>query len=218
MKQQLKVEEFLKTANYKRSLSDFCFCYYEWYIESESDKVALNNFIKLLEWNKNSDESLDLDEMMPKDMYREIIDNLLPIIQKIVDKLILERLSEKEFYAVLYNNIMDNILFSKKEEKICAIIILMLEPRIPYFYLDEAIKMEDDDYKSASDSIYKHISKAYFILEYGYEQNTEVASQLYRLVKEQSSENDKIVLISNIIGFFNAKIKILYDKLIQESE
>lgn len=215
---QIKIEEYLKKANFKKSIGNFCYNYYELYIEGKSEKIAIENFISLLEWNRDSDESLEITEKLSEEIYQEMVSNLYPIVQKIVDNLIKENLKETEFYTALYKKITDDILFSKREETISAIIILMLERRIPYFYLDEATRMEDEVYKAISDSIYKQIYKAYFILEYGYEQRTEVASQLYRLVKEQETDEDRLVLISSVLGYFNAKIKFLHDKLHKDSE
>ncbi len=215
---QINVEEFLKTAEYKKSIGDFCFTYYEMYIEDENEDVAIENFVKLLEWKQNSDESLKVEKCLSEENYQEMVSNLYPIVRKIVDTLIRENLDEKDFYTKLYQKITDDILFSKKEEQIGAIIILLLDRRIPYFCLGEAIRMDDDDYKVIYDSINKEIDKAYFILEYGYEQRTEVASQLYRLVKEQKNDEEKLVLISSVLGYFNAKIKFLYDELHKDSE
>lgn len=215
---QIKIEDYLKKAKYKKSLGNFCFNYYELYIEGKSEEKAIENFIKLLEWKRDSDESLEITEKLSEEIYQETVGNVYPIVQKIVDNLIKENLKEAEFYTNLYKKITDDILFSKKEETISAIIILMLERRIPYFYLDEATRMDDDVYKKIYDSIAKEIEKAYFILEYGYEQRTEVASQLYRLVKNQKTDDEKLVLISSVLGYFNAKIKLLYDALHKESE
>lgn len=214
----ISIENYLKKANYKKSIGNFCFNYYELFIEDKSEELAIENFVKLLEWKRDSDESLEISEKLSEEVYQEKVSNLYPIVQKIVDNLIKENFEENEFYATLYKKITDDILFPAKEEKISAIIILMLERRIPYFHLDEATRMDNDVYKAISDSIYKQICKAYFILEYGYEQRTEVASQLYRLVTEQETYEDRLVLISNILGYLNAKIKFLYEKLHKDSE
>lgn len=215
---KIKIEEYLKKANYKKSIGNFCFNYYELYIENKSEKNAIENFVKLLEWKRDSDESLEITEKLSEEDYQENVSNLYPIMQKIVDNLIKENLEETEFYTSLYKKIADDILFPKKEEKISAIIILLLDRRIPYFYLGEAVRMDNDVYKAIYASITKEIEKAYFILEYGYEQRTEVASQLYRLVKEQENDEEKLVLISSVLGYFNAKIKHLYDELHKDSE
>ena len=76
--------------------------------------------------------------------------------------------------------------------------------------------MENYKYKEISDSISNEIAKAYFALQYGYTQKTELASQLYNIVKEQKSDEERIVLIANILGYYNSQIKMIYDRLKKE--
>lgn len=214
MKNKLTPKDFLAKAIYKQNIWDFCGNFYKLYLQANStEESKLQDFIMLLEWNGESDETVEIDKLFSKDEYQKTSSSVLPFVKKFVDNLVTENLDEKSFYKQLLIKILDNVLFSSELEKICAIAMLVLEPRIPYFKLGQALKMDNKTYKEISNSIHHEISKAFFTLQCGYSQKTEVASQLYNIVKDQKTEEERIVLIANILGYYNSQIKILYDKL-----
>lgn len=214
MKNILKLSDYLERANYKNCIWDFCGNFYRLFLSNNITKdIKLQNFILLLQWNGKSDESLTIDNIFPKDAYQKTTADILPVVKKIVDNLVSENLDEDKFYKELFTKICDDILFTEEIEIICAITALILNPKIPYFKLGKAVKMDNDKYQEISSNLHKEISKAYFVLQYGYAQKTELASQLYNIVKAQKEDEERIVLIANILGFYNSQMKILYDKL-----
>lgn len=214
MKKELTQKDFLAKVVYKKNIWDFCGNFYRLYLQNNSsEENKLQDFIMLLEWNGESNETVETKELFSKEDYQKTSSGILPVVKKIVDNLVIENLDEKSFYKELLTKISDDVLFASELEKICAIVILVLEPKIPYFKLGQALKMDNEKYKEISNSIHNEISKAFFALQFGYSQKTELASQLYNIVKEQETEEEKIVLIANILGYYNSQIKMLYDKL-----
>lgn len=213
----LSAEKYLKNVSYKKSIGDFCYHYYNFFIKDVSEEQALNNFIRFLKWDKDSEESIELEKILSEDDYEQTTNEVAPIVKKILDNLIIKNLKEREFYNALMKKIQDNIIFSEKET-VCSMVILLIEKRIPYFELEEAKKMEEQEFQNISKSIENDIKKAYFIMEYGYDQKTEVASQLYRLIEEQKDEKQKYVLLSNILGYFEEKIEYLISNIISEDD
>ena len=214
MKNILKLSDYLERANYKNCIWDFCGNFYRLFLVDNITKdIKLQNFILLLQWNGKSDESLAIDNIFPKDAYQKTTTDILPVVKKIVDNLVSENLNEERFYKELFTKICDDILFTEEIEIICAITALILNPKIPYFKLGKAVKMDNDKYQEISSNLHKEISKSYFVLQYGYAQKTELASQLYNIVKAQKEDEERIVLIANILGFYDSQMKILYDKL-----
>lgn len=215
MENELTAKGYLKSAIFQKNIGNFCANYYNLFIKSnQNSETSLENFILLLEWNGNSNETFKIPEMFSNEEYQNTIkNNIESMVQKIVDNLVAENLEEKCFYGKIYKKISDDELFATELEKICAIIVLVLEPRIPYFKLGQALQMENDKFKEISDSIYKAVSKAYFALQYGYTQKTELASQLYNIVKELKNEEERIVLVANILGYFNSQLNMLYNRL-----
>ena len=215
MKNILKPIDYLEKANYKTSIWDFCGNFYRSFLSNNNvdSGSKLQNFKLLLHWSGESDESLVIDSLFPKDVYQKTTSEILSVVKKIVDNLISENLDEDIFYNELFTKICDDILFAEEIEKICAITVLVLNPKIPYFKLGKAMKMDNDKYQEISSSLRGEIQKAYFALQYGYTQKTELSSQLYSIVKTQKKDEDRIVLIANILGFYDSQIKVLYDRL-----
>lgn len=209
---QLTQKDFLKKATYQNNIWDFCANYYKLYIQNCSES-SFENFMFLVEWNHNSDETIEIDPCFSDDEYQNTSKALFPIVKKIIENLIIENLDEHSFYSKLYQKILDDVLFATELERICALVILVLEPKLPYFKLNAALSMNDDKFQQISASIQKDISKAYFVLQYGYSQKTELASQLYSIMKVQKTEEEKIVLLSNILGYYDWQLKLLYDNI-----
>lgn len=217
MKNELTQIEFLSKAKYKQSIWDFCGNYFNLYLkDTPNPDEQLKNFTLLLEWHGRSDETFEIGELFKKEDCQNTTNSILEVVNKIIDNLVTENLEEEDFYKKLLEKILDDVLFSTQLEKVCSIVIMILNPKIPYFKLGQATKMENDKYKEISNSISNEIAKAYFALQYGYTQKTELASQLYNIVKEQKSDEERIVLIANILGYYNFQIKMMYDGLKKE--
>lgn len=214
MKNTVKPNDYLGKANYKNSLWDFCGNFYRLFLSNNiAEDSRLENFILLLQWSGKSDESLAIDSLFQKNAYQKATDDIRAVVKKIVDNLVSENLDEEKFYEKLFIKICDDILFAEEIEIISAITLLILNPKIPYFKLGNAVKMDNDKYQEMSSNLHREISKAYFALQYGYAQKTELASQLYNIVKAQKKDEERIVLIANILGYYNSQMKLLYDKL-----
>lgn len=217
MKNELTQIEFLSKAKYKQNIWNFCGNYFNLYLKDNHNlDEQLKNFALLLKWHGRSDETVEIDELFNKEDCQNTANSILEVVNKIIDNLVTENLEEEDFYKKLLEKILDDVLFPAQLEKVCGIGIMILNPKIPYFKLGQATKMENDKYKEISDLIANEIAKAYFALQYGYTQKTELASQLYNIVKEQKSDEERIVLIANILGYYNSQIKMIYDRLKKE--
>lgn len=217
MTEKVTNKKFLSSAEYKKSIFDFCANYYKIFLNCDCDSQSkLNNFKDLLKWRKKSDESLEVSPTFTEDEYKGATQKILEFIQNIIKNLIAENLDEEVFYEELYNKIFDNVLFPNDLEKICAITILVIDQRIPYFKLSQAMQMNNERFIEISSLISEDIDKAFFILSYGYEQKTEVASLLYELINNQQNDEQKIILLSNILGYYSTRIQLLIDKLSEE--
>ena len=214
MKEILKPSDYLQKAIYKNNIWDFCGNYYRLYLSGDINyESKSHNFVSLLKWDGKTNESVAVDNLFERENYQATTTDILPVVKKIVDNLASENLNEDKFYKELFKKVCDEILFAKEIEKVCAIALLILNPKIPYFKLGKALTMDNAKYQEISSSLHDEISKAYFALQFGYTQKTELASQLYNIVKAQKNDEERIVLIANILGFYNSQIKVLYDKI-----
>lgn len=213
MEKEISKTDFLKEVAFEKSLGNFCAYYYNLYIKNLlGTNDGFENFVLILKWDHNSNETIAAVEFFSEDEYKKTTSSIQPIIKKIIDNMINESVTEDEFYSRLWEFISGDSLFPSELEKICSIVALVLEPRIPYYELGQALQMDNDKYQEVSDSIDTEISRALFVLRCGYSQNTQVASQLYKIMKEIDDEEKRIVLLANVIGYFNAKFIRLYKK------
>lgn len=214
MKTKLGPRDYLSKAKYNGSIEDYCGNFYRLFLRDESNKKKrLESFVMLLEWSGESDESVEIDELFNEDDYRKTCSSVSPVIKKIVDNLADECLDETAFYTAILEKISDDVLFSNELEKICAIVMLLFNPKIPYFKLEQTLKMDNEKFQEISKSIQRDITKAFFVIQFGYSQKTEIASQLYSIVNKHNDETERIVLIANIIGYYTFQIKMLKNKL-----
>ena len=209
---RMTVEELLGSANYENNLGDFCAEYYYSYIKNFlKTEEGLNNFISLLNWTVQSDETVEVGHYFEDEDYDEKIKIYSPILEPLIDKMVRENICEEDFYSRLWKVMLDESFFAEDIDKICVLMILISDPRIPYFELGPAMQMDNSKYREISNTISDEIAKSLFVVSRGYSQNTEVASQLYEVLERISDKERKIVLLANIIGFFNSKLNVLYE-------
>lgn len=209
---KMTVKDFLSSANYENNLGDFCAEYYYSYIKNFlKTEDGLNNFISLLKWTIQSDETLEVGHYFEDEDYDEKIKIYSPILEPLIDKMVRENICEEDFYFRLWKVMLDESFFAEDIDKICVLMILISDPRIPYFELGPAMQMDNSKYREISNTISDEIAKSLFVVSRGYSQNTEVASQLYEVLERISDKERKIVLLANIIGFFNSKLNVLYE-------
>ena len=63
------------------------------------------------------------------------------------------------------------------------------------------LKMENDDFSRIAKDNFEYLQKMIFILSAGYEQRTEIASLLLKVLDEVNDYNTKVVLFANLISF-----------------
>ena len=218
MLEGITLDKFLHSAS-TQDIGAFCANYFKLYIKDYlGTDAGYDNFVSLLRWNKVSDETIELPTVFEKEEYSNALKDIHPGIKKLIDNMVTEQVEEKDFYLKLWEQISDKFQYAKEIDKVCVLIVLITDPRTPYFKLGKAMKMDNEQYQKIGNTIEQQISKAFFALRCGYEQNTEVASQLYSILQEIEDEEQRIVFLANIIGFFNAKYKVLYKKLQENSK
>lgn len=207
----LTIQEFLK--KYKGNPWDVCTYFYltyiKTYIKEENDDVALNNLICFLKDVGNSDKSFVVSEKYSKDQYQLYLDEVVNFTNNIVNNLVKSNPNEREFYLSLLEKINDDTIFESDIKKGLAIMYLKANVKIPYFQLDEGLKLEEDDYRKIINDNLETVQKALFIVNSGLEQNTEIASLLLKLIKEQENDEVKTVVLANVLSFFNYRFQTL---------
>lgn len=148
----------------------------------------------------DSSESQEADEYFRVAEINQLEKKYGKLVEGIIDKLISKHLEEDEFYKELWNKIVKtDSEFEKEEEKIFALYKIWEDNRIPYFKLDDGLKMQNEKFKEIISEKNLEIKKAAFILNSEYDQRTEKSSLLLELIKSCENEQEMAVLLAVIL-------------------
>ena len=127
------------------------------------------------------------------------------MIDGALEALLRENLFCHEFYVKLWEFIEQNTLLIEKKQKAFALYYIWIDARIPYFELEQGIKMDNEVYREKIERIDPLIKKARFILYAPMSQKTERASLILKLLDELHDEEGKAVLMAQVIGMIDRR-------------
>lgn len=117
-----------------------------------------------------------------------------------LEALLRENYTEDEFYARLWNFIENTPILSEKKKKVFALYYIWVDVRVPYFQLKPGLRMSNETFQQYCKSLDPLIREARFILFAPTDQKTERASRLLSLIERLENENEKAVLMVQILN------------------
>ena len=183
---------------------DICAEFYERLLLPESDFEKASELLRcfLDEYGTHSDKTEKIKPRFSEDAYNESLKKVKDFIRRIIKNLVQQNLAEEIFYQKLLENIKNETIFSSECEVVCAIGYCIASMQIPYYQMGKSIQMTDDEFKAASKEILPSLKKMSFILNRGYDQNTEIASQILLLLDSLPNQAQKTVLLAQLLGFY----------------
>lgn len=178
------------------------------YNESFVNNPNKDNVVLLLkelceQWGfVNSDQSIIVEESYSQEEYNDAIKKVKPTVDIILDNLAMKVLSEEAFYTEILQNLNNDTLFAQPVDKICALYIVLNSTKVPYYALPLIPKMSDEDFTRYRDTVSQLFRKAYFIINRGYTQFTQVSEQLLEVLDEVKVKEQRTVLMSMILATF----------------
>lgn len=164
-----------------------------------------------------SSKEIDVPEKISKakykkmeSLYGEAVDAILSAYTR---KGLLEGWDREQFYSHLWEFISTNIMWSSMEEKAFALYYIAIDQRTPYYNVGTGLKMSGDDYTKIQDEIFEATREFNFIIALNFSQRTEEASLVLNLINRMDTEEQKIVLLSRIIGYYKDRIDEIIDKV-----
>ena len=185
--------------------------YYESYfkyllrIPEESDKLTC--FKELLTRSILPDGEYETKEYHTKEEYEKLIKKASSVMSGILENLVESKPTEEEFYKKLFEIISMQYLFNNDEDRVGAILFLILSPFIPYYCLEPGLKMDEEEFHELTKESYPALTKLGFILNSKLDQRTEVSSLILKVFEEIDDERLKAVLMANFIGYFEYRIQ-----------
>jgi len=151
--------------------------------------------------NKNEVEEL-------KAHYGDVVDEMLKT-------LINDNLTKSEFYRLLWD-ITQNPFFKDEKSRVFAFYYIFIDKRIPYFQLDQGLKMTDADFKNRIIMLSDKMAKIRFIIAREFTQRTEEASLILQEIDSEENSVDRAILMSYLIGLFRQNESILREHLLSQ--
>lgn len=134
------------------------------------------------------------------------------MIDGALEALIRQNLPCKEFYEKLWDYIAHDTILTGKKEKVFALYYIWIDVRIPYFELDQGLKMSNDVYRELVIKLKPLIKKARFILYAPTDQKTERASRILKLLDELQDDKEKAVLMALVLGMIEKRSEAVLER------
>lgn len=207
-------DEFLKHVDGK--IYDVCETYYLQYLKPSTTSEQAAHNLRLFYENcgyVDTDKALVVETQTAPEIFQKLIESNEDIVKRIIENLIALNLSEEDFYKQLWEQMQNKVVFPTEESIVSVVIELLFYPKVPYFQLPEVPTMDDDVYMETVQNVRSAYQKAIFAINFGYAQKTQIAEQLLRIVGELDSAQAKAVLVANIYGYYDTKIKQFKEKI-----
>ncbi len=198
-----QLNEFL--ANVKGERVDIAASVYFMLAKEEDAGSKLRYFLENADEIESS-ESMQVEKYFLPAQIGDLREKCSGLVNETLGKLIKENLDENDFYCRLWEKgIQENTMLEEESQKIFALYYIWRDDRIPYFKLEEGMKMSNEDFREISLSRQEQIEKAIFIISNEFSQRTEKASLLNHVLEDCETEKEKAVLMAQILNLVEKK-------------
>ncbi len=180
--------------------------YFRFLKDSEKAPANLQQFLELRN-EVTTDKASPVKQYFTNAEYEENVNKVKPIMDRLLFNLVQENNVPEVFYSNLWKNINNPAFFRTDIEKVSALLLVATSAVIPYFQMGEAMRMDDEEFKQTASEVYPYFQKARFALNRGYEQRTEIASQLISILKELDGEKRQIIYVAQLLAYFERKLR-----------
>lgn len=191
--------------NYSGAKENIAYCIYEEIASQSGHKPeALEYFYERAE-DVKSEGGTQIKEIFTDEEKFHFVLSYGKLIDGALDVLLQKNCSCTEFYAELWDFIEHNTILTEKKQKAFALYYIWIDARIPYYQLDAGIRMDNTVYKETIEKLKPMIKKARFILYTPTAQRTERASRLLKLLEGVENEDEKAVLMAQILAMIEVR-------------
>ena len=211
-----KIDKWLKSFSGKTI--NLCYELYNIIIrENNDDQYELVSHICNTYGSVDSEKTIEVNEHISektqeelKEMYGEYVDELLKVLLK---KAYLQGFEEYDFYHVLWDSITDSKVLSDEESKVFALYYILIDRRIPYYYIKKGMLMDNGIYRKYQEHNKDVIRRLRFVLSSSYGQKTEEASIILDELTNLDNLEDQVVVLAAVIGTLRNETKRAIDKI-----
>lgn len=202
--------EILK--NYSGSKEDIAYLIYNnAIINSGNEPLAMALFFEISE-EIESNNKKHAEKVFSEEEKYQLTLTYGKMIDGALEALLRRGLSKADFYGELWSFINESKMLSDKKLKAFTLYYLWIDVRLPYFELEEGIKMSNEDFIDISKNLTEEIKRIRFILNTPTDQKTERASRLVNMIENLVSQEEKTVLMAHILRL-NDKSDIIFSRM-----
>ncbi len=126
-----------------------------------------------------------------KQRYAQLVDGILDLILQ-------GNPTAEDFYNEAYD-LTQNPVFREFAARAFALHWILIDPRLPYFQLEDGLRMSNDDWNALRRKLRVQSAKIRFILNTDFEQNSEEADLLLRVLHSVDPGVQRVRLIGTIL-------------------
>ncbi|MCI8530475.1 MAG: hypothetical protein HFH82_15240 [Lachnospiraceae bacterium] len=174
-------------------------------LEKQCNPAVLEFFFQEVDASMRSERTFTEEE---KEQLTNGLMRYGKVWDEIMDALLNERLECEDFYAKLWNSIINTPLFETRDVKICILYLTCQNMCIPYYRLQCDLWMEEGKYRECVSELEDDIVKARSLIFQPCRQYTERAAALLELLGRWEKTEEKTVLFAQMIKLFEAKTRM----------
>lgn len=162
-----------------------------------SDEIIIEDYISEYERNQLTER------------YGKLVDELLAILLK-------DNQKEEDFYISVMDMI-HNPLFMTEKAKSFVLYYVLIDKRIPYFRLEQGLKLSNEDFKTYNARLRMQRAKIRFILATDFHQKSEEADLLLKEI-DKTQGTERILLMVHILWRLREDARIMVERAKRSAE
>lgn len=168
------------------------------------DNASLEERPKLLQYiaehfgQVDSSEEIPIDVFITGDEVSALKGQYAKVVDSILEMILKSRPSIDDFYASLNSQIIYNPLFADEKSRTFAMYWILVDRRIPYFQLDQGLKISNDEWQTISRKLTIEKQRIRFILASDFSQRSEEADLLLKEI-DSREEQERVYLLGYIL-------------------
>lgn len=198
------------TAHMKHD-ANLCYAAYDIISDARAEEQAalLEQFIVCYNVG-TSDETQPNHVFIRKDEEVKLLRTCSKIVDPFAEQLRERRLSQQEFYTTLWRFLSTEEKLPDKKARVMALMSCASDRRFPYYEVDYAqtVCLSDEEYTSYNAAVDPNVlgKIQYLINGAEFEQKTETAAELLKLLDAETDPNHRLMIMTRIVACYTGNL------------
>ncbi len=168
-------------------------------------RLAADNFDDSL---RGRTKEVPVEEAISRTELEKMEEQYGAVVDSMFKTLVGQNEEEDTFYSKLWA-IVENPFFVDEPARVYALYNILIDKRIPYFKLDNGLKMSNEDFGQRLKVLRPKANKIRFILTRDFQQRTEQADLAFKEVLSPSDPTDRVVLFATLVSELRQELELI---------